>query len=126
MVPLSVYLNGELREQGGVGYSGKTARRGDNSKQVLSRVQLFGTPRTVARQAPLSVGFSRQEYWSGLPVPSPGDLPNPGIFLTQESNLGLLHALPSVLPGKPTQNGHRILHETDVQGVEGNYNVTPV
>ena len=34
---------------------------------------------TVARQVPLSVGFSRQEYWSGLPFPSPGDLPNPGI-----------------------------------------------
>ena len=37
------------------------------------------TPWTVAHQAPLSVGFSRQEYWSGLPFPSPGDLPNPGI-----------------------------------------------
>ena len=37
------------------------------------------TPWTVARQAPLSMGFSRQEYWSGLPFPSPGDRPNPGI-----------------------------------------------
>ena len=37
------------------------------------------TPQTVARQAPLSMGFSRQEYWSGLPFLSPGDLPNPGI-----------------------------------------------
>ena len=45
----------------------------------LSRVQLFMTPRTVARQAPLSMGFSRQEYWSGLPFPFPGDLPDPGI-----------------------------------------------
>ena len=45
----------------------------------LSRVQLFVTPWTVAHQAPLSMGFSRQEYWSGLPFPSPGDLPNPGI-----------------------------------------------
>ena len=36
----------------------------------------FGTPWTLARQAPLSTGFSRQEYWSGLPFPSPGDLPN--------------------------------------------------
>ena len=45
----------------------------------LSRVWLFETPRTVAYHAPLSVGFSRQEYWSGLPFPSPGDLPNPGI-----------------------------------------------
>ena len=46
---------------------------------VLSHVQLFVTPWTVACQAPLSMGFSRQEYWSGLPFPSPGDLPNPGI-----------------------------------------------
>ena len=44
-----------------------------------SRGQLFETPWTVACQAPLSMGFSRQEYWSGLPFPSPGDLPNPGI-----------------------------------------------
>ena len=45
----------------------------------LSRVRLFGTPWTVAYEAPLSMGFSRQEYWSGLPFPSPGDLPDPGI-----------------------------------------------
>ena len=45
----------------------------------LSRVRLFVTPWTVAYQAPLSMGFSRQEYWSGLPFPSPGDLPDPGI-----------------------------------------------
>ena len=45
----------------------------------LDRVQLFVTQWTVAYQAPPSMGFSRQEYWSGLPFPSPGDLPNPGI-----------------------------------------------
>ena len=45
----------------------------------FSRVQLFGTPWTAARQTPLSMGFSRQEYWSGLPCPDPGDLPDPGI-----------------------------------------------
>ena len=44
-----------------------------------SRVQLFATPWTVARQAPLSMGFSKQEYWSGLLCPPPGDLPDPGI-----------------------------------------------
>ena len=49
---------------------------------VLSCVQLFETPWTVARQAPLSMGFSRQEYWSGLPFPSLGDLPKPRIELT--------------------------------------------
>ena len=45
----------------------------------LGRVQLFAALRTVACQAPLSMGFSRQEYWSGLPCPPPGDLPHPGI-----------------------------------------------
>ena len=51
---------------------------------MLSRVWLVVTPWTVACQAPLSMGFSRQEHWSGLPFPSPG------IFLTQELNLSLL------------------------------------
>ena len=45
----------------------------------LNCVRLFETLWTVALQAPLSVGFSRQEYWSGLPCPPPGDLPNPGV-----------------------------------------------
>ena len=45
----------------------------------FSRIQLFATPRTVAYQAPLSMGFSRPEYWSGVPFPSPGDLLDPGI-----------------------------------------------
>ena len=69
----------------------------------FSRVRLFATPCAIACQAPLSVGFSRQEYWSGLLCPSPG------IFLTQGSNpclLSLLHcqagSLPLVPPGKPT------------------------
>ena len=51
----------------------------------LSHVQLSSTPWTVAYWVPRSMGFSRQEYWSGLPFPSPGDLPNQG------SNLGLSH-----------------------------------
>ena len=66
--------------------------------QSLSRVQLFATPWTVAHQAPLSVGFSRQDYWSGLPFPPPGDLPDPGIepvspaFLHQQvASLPLSH-----------------------------------
>ena len=46
---------------------------------VLSCVRLFATPWTVAHQDPLSMGFSRQEHWSGLPCPPPGDLPHPGI-----------------------------------------------
>ena len=47
--------------------------------QSLSLVQLCATPWTVAHQAPLSMGFPRQEYWSGLPFPPPEDLPDPGI-----------------------------------------------
>ena len=45
----------------------------------FSRVQLFMTPWTTAHQAPLSMGLSLQEYWSGWPLPTPGDLPDPGI-----------------------------------------------
>ena len=45
----------------------------------LSCAQLFMTPETLALKAPLSMGFSRQEFWSGLPFPSPGDLPGPEI-----------------------------------------------
>ena len=47
--------------------------------ELLTGVRVFGTPWTVGYQAPPSMGFSRQENWSGLPLPSPGDLPEPGI-----------------------------------------------
>ena len=50
-----------------------------NEVKSLSRVRLFATPWIVAYQAPPSMGFSRQEYWSGLPFPSPGDLPDLGL-----------------------------------------------
>ena len=65
----------------------------------LSRVRLFATPWTVAYQASPSMGFSRQEYWSGLPFPSPGDLPDRGI----EPGSPALEAgtLTSEPPGKP-------------------------
>ena len=65
----------------------------------LSPVQLFATPWTVAYQAFPSMGFSRPEYWSGLPFPSPGDLPNPEI----EPGSSALEAgtLTSEPPGKP-------------------------
>ena len=65
----------------------------------LSCVQLFATPWTVAYQTPLSLGFSRQWYWSGLPFPSPGDLPDPGI--KPGSPTLQADALPSEPPGKP-------------------------
>ena len=65
----------------------------------LSRVQLFATPWTVTRQAPLSMEFSRQVYWIGLPCPPPGNLPNP----ETEPRSPILQAyfLPSEPPGKP-------------------------
>ena len=53
--------------------------RGNLLSSCFSRAQLYGTPWTVACQAPLSIGFSRHEYWSGLPWSYPGDLPNLGI-----------------------------------------------
>ena len=60
----------------------------------LSRVRLFATPWTVAYQAPQSMEFSRRDYWSGLPFPSSGDLPNPGIE-----------------PGSPTLQADALLSE---------------
>ena len=66
---------------------------------MLSRVRLFATPWTVAYQVSPSLGFSRQECWSGLPFPSPGDLPNPGIELGSPALQA--DALSSQPPGKP-------------------------
>ena len=76
--------------------------------KLFSRVQLFVTPWTVALQAPLSMGFSRQEYWSGLPCPPPG------VFPTQGSNPCLLHLLHwqagslPLAPGRPWATVHQI------------------
>ena len=78
-----------------------------NLKQIrhevksLSRVRLLATLWTVAYQAPLTIGFSRQEYWSGSPFPSPGDLPNPGI--EPGSPALQADALPSEPSGKANQ-----------------------
>ena len=67
----------------------------------FSHVQLCATLWTIAHQAPLSMGFSRKEYWSGLPHSPPGNLPNPE---TEPTSLGLLHrqvgSLPLASPGK--------------------------
>ena len=67
--------------------------------KLLICVQLFVTPWTIAYQAPQSMEFSRQEYWSGLPFPSPGDLPNTGI--EPGSPALQADALQSEPPGKP-------------------------
>ena len=76
-----------------------TERLSTHTHTIISRIRLFVTPWTVAYQAPQSMEFSRQEYWSGLPFPSPGDLPDPGI----EPGSPALQAdsLPSEPPGKP-------------------------
>ena len=66
--------------------------------QSLSRVQLFETPWTVAQQTPLSMGFSRQEYWSGSPFPSPEDLPDLGIELRSPALQAT--SLPSEVQGR--------------------------
>ena len=76
----------------------------------FSHVQLFATLWTVAVQAPLSAGFSRLEYWSGLPSPSPGELPDPGI----EPTSPLFPAwtsrfLTTEPPGKPKATAIQIL-----------------
>ena len=73
----------------------------------LSRVRLFATLWTVAYQASPSMGFSRQEYWSGLPFPSPGDLPYPGI--EPRSATLQADALSSEPPGKPWGNVKKAL-----------------
>ena len=69
---------------------------------VLSHVSAFATLWTVVCQAPLSMGFSRQEYWSGLPFPTPGDLSNPGIKPTSPKDPALAGGLLTTEPpGKP-------------------------
>ena len=78
----------------------------------LSRVRVFGTPCTVAYQASPSMGFSRQEYWSGLPFPSPGDLPDPGI--EPGSPAFQADTLTSEPPGKPMTNLDNILKSRDI------------
>ena len=67
----------------------------------FSRVQLFATPWTVASQAPLSMGFPRQEFWSGLPFPPPEDLPDPEVEPATLVSPALAGRLPLATPGKP-------------------------
>ena len=70
---------------------------------MLSHIQPFATPWTIACQAPLSMGFPKQGYWSGLPFPLPGDLPDPGIELASPGSPALqVDSLPTEPPGLPT------------------------
>ena len=74
-------------------------------KWKWSRIPLFATPWAVAYQAPPSMEFCRHEYWSGLPFPSPGDLPVPGI--KPKSSALQADTLPSEPPGKPMRTNAR-------------------
>ena len=71
------------------------------SYESLSHVRLFATPWTIARQVPLSMEFSRQQYWSGLPFPLPGDLPDPEIEARSPAlQADSLSSEPQESPGK--------------------------
>ena len=75
--------------------------------QSLRHAHLLGTPWTVARQTPLSMGFSRRKYWSELPFPPPNDLPNPGIkSMSSASPVLAGRFFTSELPGKPHNKAH--------------------
>ena len=89
----------EVKHQPKYAQQGGCWKSGSPERVRRSVVSNFATPRTVARQAPLSMKFSSQECWSGLPVPAPGDLPNSGI----EPGSPVLQAdsLPCKPPGKP-------------------------
>ena len=90
----------------------------------LSHVRFFGTPWTVACQAPPFMEFSRQEYWSGLPFPSPGDLPDPGI--KPGSPALQADALPSEPLGKPIVGQGDQLNSQDSNGAwKENYGFVP-
>ena len=73
----------------------------ESESEVVQSCPTLLDPWTVAHQAPPAMGFSRQEYWSVLPFPSPGDLPHPGI--EPRSPTLQADALTSALPGKPQQ-----------------------
>ena len=78
---------------------------------MLSRIRLFATPWTEAHRAPLSMKFSRQEYWSGLPFPAPGDLPYPGMEPTSLVSPALIaDSLPNAPPGKPCLKGRQFCY----------------
>ena len=112
----------EGKDQGGEGTLGKLRwETGGGSGSALpsetvracllshsSWVWLFGTPRTVACQAPLFMGFSRQEYWSGLPFPAPGYLPD------SEIELGSPVSLADSLPSEPSNIKLKIKKSTDL------------
>ena len=103
-----------FRVDGGGGDTGKEDwTRLCVSANRFSCIRLFATLWTLARQAPLSMGFSRQEYCSGLPWPPPGELPNPGITPASPGTLALqVDSLPLSHPGSPSLGKHLRTKET--------------
>ena len=97
----------------------KTGVGGAGFKEINSRgvscsvvSDSFATPQTVPCQGPLSMGFSRHEYWSGLPWPSPGDLPDPGIKPASHTDPWHLHLKPLfLLPHPQGTTAHVSIHE---------------
>ena len=80
-------------------YADDTPLMAESKSEIAQSCPTLRDPWTIAHQAPPSMGFSRQEYWSGLPFPSPGDLPDPGI--EPRSPTLQADALTSAPPGKP-------------------------
>ena len=76
---------------------------------VLGHAHLFATPWTIALQVPMSIEFSRREYWSGLPCPPPGVLPDPGIEPASLASAGRFFT--TELPGKPMDYPHETVYK---------------
>ena len=96
---------------------------------VLSHSQLFATPWTLAHQAPLSMGFSRQEYWSWLPFPLPGDLPDPATELASLASPALAGSFFSTKPQKDRYRFPIIFHLGYLQDIDYNslcYTINPI
>ena len=89
----------------------------------LSHVQLFATPWTITHQAPLSMEFSWQEYWSGLPFPTPGDLPNPGIKCVSPALTGFFT---TASPGKPKVEYYSTIKKNVFNSVLKRWNLEPI
>ena len=90
--------------------------------KLLSHVRLFAIPWTVVYQASLSMGFSRQEYWNGLPLPSPGDLPDPGIepsSLMSPALAGRFFTISTTWEGQRTSAIHMDSHASLGRGFLG-------
>ena len=112
-LPTPVFWPGELH--GVFHLKGRNSQQynGQSESEVTQLCPTLCDPWTVAHQAPPSMGFSRQEYWSGLPFPSPGDLPDPGI--KPRSPTLQADTLTSAPPGKPLNTGIQSLRKRPIE-----------